>query len=298
MRNLDIICQGPWHFWKIASYINRDKQLEELPSWAIDFRTSGSVHLFAQRSIFNAGRATCQVPCRVVNSKVLLTRGVVLGRVGPIRQVDYHVEDSTKVPAGRRNNASRLPVDWLKRYLGFGVLTNPDSEPSYITGERVFTAFWRTLLADCGAYPISRITPERVAEEDALLRDSWLGHIRRYIQEQSETDAEDTQDTQYAPFHEPKLANMFIHLISRWSFSITDNGLYTLITRPTREGDVIACIDGGKVPVVLRSPSSESEKQYQLVSVAYVHGFMNMEATESASMRDKLGLKEEELLLV
>ncbi|KEY70831.1 hypothetical protein S7711_08531 [Stachybotrys chartarum IBT 7711] len=298
MGNLDIICQGPWHIRKDGSYINGDEQLEELPSWAIDFRTSGSVPLFAQRSIFNAGRATCQVPCRVLDSKALLTRGVVLGSVGPIRQVDYHAEGSTKLPGDRRDNASRAPVDWLKRYLGFDVLINPDSEPSYITGERAFTAFWRTLLADCGAYPMSRITLERVVEEDALLRNSWLEYIRRYSQEQSETDAEDTQYAQCAPFHEPRLANMFMHLISRWSFSITDNGLYTLITKPTREGDVLACIDGGKVPVVLRPANPESERQYQIITVAYVHGFMDMEATESISLRDKLGLKEEELLLV
>jgi hypothetical protein len=64
---------------------------------------------------------------------------------------------------------------------------------------------------------------------------------------------------------------------------ITASGLYALYEQGPQPGDVIAVIDGGKVPVVLRAAAESKdgdaeEAQYHLVCVAYLHGYMDGEA--------------------
>lgn len=67
-----------------------------------------------------------------------------------------------------------------------------------------------------------------------------------------------------------------------WTFCLTDNGLYMMaLTGATAIGDLCVVLDGGKVPVILRPVKKEnpSERQkYEIMHVAYVHGFMDGEA--------------------
>lgn len=290
-RNLDIICQSPWrsHGHGLRS---TPEPLSGHPTWAADFRINGSVHLFAQRSIFNAGKPECQVPCQMLDDTVLVTRGVKIGRVGEIRQHDYVVSQRTDY---RWNSVKDLPLDWLLLYLEKGVIDKPDRNHVYdATGEPIFTAFWRTLVTDCEAFPMKRLTPKQVAKCDKTLREKWPEIIR--LREQGVKSGGYWQDV---TFYEPKVNRMWAELYHEWNFSITDNGLYAMITEPTREGDVIACLDGGKVPVVLRPAEHDGPgERWQLITVAYVHGFMDGEATRPGGMAEKLGLKEEELWLV
>jgi hypothetical protein len=290
-RNLDIICQSPWRSHG-HGLRNPPEPLSGHPSWAADFRIDGSVHLFAQRSIFNAGKPECQVPCQMLDNTVLVTRGVKIGRVGEIRQQDYVISQRKYY---RGNLIKDLPLDWLLLYLEKGIIDKPDRNHVYeATGEPVFTAFWRTLVTDCEAFPMKRLTPEQVAEYDKTLREKWPEVLR-----QREQGVKSDGSWQDVTFYQPKLNRLWVELYHNWNFSITHNGLYVMITEPTREGDVIACLDGGKVPVVLRPAEHDGPgERWQLITVAYVHGFMDGEATRSGGMAEKLDLKEEELWLV
>jgi hypothetical protein len=83
-------------------------------------------------------------------------------------------------------------------------------------------------------------------------------------------------------------------------FSVTHNGLYLLARPHVREGDVIAVLDGGKVPMVLRKVEQKScdgrtESEYKLVCPAYVHGFMDGEAEVGVA---EGWLKKQDILLV
>lgn len=289
--NLDIICQRPWTsntgFISFTDGQEITTGQDKLPSWAADFSKGGQIHLFAQRSIFQAGRPSCKVPCHVMNGTVLHTKGTVLGQIGPNLQQD---SVGTQKGAG----STWIPLEWLKLYLGCDVLSASESDHSYVTGEPAFTAFWRTLVVDCAAYPMTRITKNQVEEEDSAIRSKWLQKLN------DSTDPETKPSYDDRPFVNPGILAMWRHITSDWVFSTTTNGLYVLIMPPAKEDDIIVCLDGGKVPVVLRpleDTSGDGEKRYQFINVAYVHGLMDFETRGSAIIREELGLEDEEFWL-
>lgn len=299
--NLDIVCQSPWRSSQVVSQTrssNSPDAFEGLPSWAADFRVDGQVHLFAQRSIFNAGRETFQVPCRTLDNTVLVTRGVQIGRVGPILQADYDDRDrrAGQTPLEPRwQRRDHLHLEWLLLCLGREVLEEPRA---YITGESAFSAFWRTLVIDCEAYPMKRLTADQISDGDSPLRELWSNALK--LQERGKDEQGEKKHDRVGPFpQKDSVGTMWSELNDAWTFSLTDNGLYLMITPPTVEGDIIACLDGGKVPVVLRPIEHSGDgERYRVVAVAYVHGFMDTEATESKELIEKLGLKEQEFWLV
>ena len=302
--NLDIICQSPWRSFEeheetgVAYYRKQEPDLVgELPSWAADFRVDGQVHLFAQRSIFNAGRPNCEIPCRVLDDIVLVTKGVAIGRVGPIRQKDHANTKLQDIMQKRWARRSYLPLHWLVLCLGRDVLDQaeqPREQHRYITGESAFTAYWRTLIIDCVAFPMKRLSAEQIDEHDLKFRKRWPQLLQDW-----EAKEEHGYDDGGEPFPEKGMERMWDRLFDRWTFSVTDNGLYVMIMPPTREGDIVACLDGGKVPVVLRPVEHDGAgERYRIIGVAYVHGFMDMEATASKALIEKLRLEEKEFWLL
>ncbi|CAG9975654.1 unnamed protein product [Clonostachys byssicola] len=291
--NLDIICQRPWTsntgFISFADGQESSTGQDKLPSWAADFSKGGQIHLFAQRAIFQAGRPSCKVPCHVINGSVLHTKGTVLGRIGPILQQD------SVGPPQQGAGSTWIPLEWLKLYLGCNVLSSSESYPSYVTGEPASTAFWRTLVVDCAAYPMTRLAKSQVEEEDSAIRARWLQKLNEPTGPETKPSYGDE------PFINPGIHAMWQRITSDWVFSTTTNGLYVLIMAPAKEEDIIVCLDGGKVPVVLRplgdTPSGE-EKRYQFINIAYVHGLMDFGTEDSAILREKLGLEDEEFWLV
>ncbi|CAH0050705.1 unnamed protein product [Clonostachys solani] len=291
--NLDTICQRPWTsntgFTSFTDAQEGSTGQDKLPSWAADFSKGGQIHLFAQRSIFQAGRPSCKVPCHVMNGSVLHTKGTVLGRIGPILQ-----QDSVESPQ-QGADSTWTALEWLKLYLGYDVLAASELDHPYVTGETAFTAFWRTMVVDCAAYPMTRLTKDQVEEEDSAIRSKWL-------QKLNESTGPETKPSHDGDsFINPGIHTMWMRITSDWVFSITTNGLYVLIMPPAKEGDIIVCLDGGKVPVVLRpleETSGGEKKRYQFINVAYVHGLMDFGTGDSTTLREKLGLEDQEFWLV
>ena len=81
-------------------------------------------------------------------------------------------------------------------------------------------------------------------------------------------------------------------------FACTVHGLFVLTRRYVRAGDIIAVLDGGKLPVVLRrvpkNRNDEFEELYHLVCIAYVHGLMDGEVEEAVA---RGWLKKRDILL-
>ncbi|EMT67440.1 hypothetical protein FOC4_g10005530 [Fusarium odoratissimum] len=64
-------------------------------------------------------------------------------------------------------------------------------------------------------------------------------------------------------------------------FSVMDNALFLARCFAAKQGDVVAVLDGGKVPLVLRKVNSRVDVEgefYMVVGSTYVHGFMDGEA--------------------
>lgn len=273
LGNLDIVCQNPW---------TKDTRTPELPSWVPDFadevyasrdaRTGFSRLLFAQRSIFSAGREKCDVPVKVQGENgrwKLRAKGAVIGKLGRVLHAECHDEQDGKT--GTKYGSMHLSREWMLLYFGTELLDAPAES-------RQLERFWRTLAMDCEAYPISRLSEEVIEE----LKPDWEFHLRYDGPQDPEQAREEDREflEPYTKYYKGR--QMWLRNQEEWTFCLSDEGLYMMVRRGAKEGDTIAVLDGGKVPVILREvPGGEGrETEYQVVCVAYVHGFMDGEAVE------------------
>ncbi|TLD25003.1 hypothetical protein PspLS_05907 [Pyricularia sp. CBS 133598] len=265
--DLDAICQNPWFSTR------KDTRPEGLPSWAIDFASQGTGDLiFAQRGIFAAGRPQCQTPCQVVGGVALKCRGRRFG--GP---VSAPVADT----ADKRFPTYMGPEEVIAEARRLGYLKDPD-ELYPETGERATQALWRTLVMDCIAYPVRRLTAEQVQEETKSLDE---------IFEEVVALPKDTTWREKERFYR-KLRSymMFRRNRETWYFFTTDDGRFALGGKGVREGDLVAVLDGAKVPVVLRptGDSMDGVECFGFVSPAYVHGSMDGKEVDGPGTQDLL----------
>ncbi|CAI6016250.1 unnamed protein product [Clonostachys chloroleuca] len=299
-ENLNVISLGPWRSFSADTFdrcygYSITSPTGEKPSWAANFQKSPHGRLFPHNCPYKAGRPSCEVPCRVIDGKVLVAKGVKLGRVGKIKQSDYDYQkgmDWINPEGGPRvMRKDSLPVEYLDLYLDRAVLTESDATTQeYVTGESYFRAFWRTLVMDCGSPPTIRLTARQIESEDAIVRAEWP---RRIL----DMETHGSVSVKEPCFSDRKINMMWNTVYFNWTFSMTENGLYVMLVPPAREGDIIACLDGCLVPLVLR-PTEGAKEHFEIITFAYVHGFMDGEATNSLFLQEKLGLQEQEIWLV
>lgn len=325
-KNLDIFCQTAW----MAS--PREENPHELPSWVPDF--SDSVYtdahrgiLFAQRGIYAAGREYLSAPCRPINNQFLPVKAVVLGCFSGDYTLKFSRSTFNSVEEYRKalvretygHKASLLPelgapFEWLEASgLGVDIV---DGEMRYErTGETAIRAYWRTLLTDCGAYPIKRLSEQEILQTDDAFK-SILGFLNDKLgvsaSEEAQRKPMDTEEVEKQlikrgdddVFNEtllglwesmPKTAStMWLRNYQTRTFSMTESGLYTMV-RDGMVGDTIVSVEGAKVPLVLRKQEShDGVETYSLVGTAYVHGYMDGEALNLVETGE---LHEEEILL-
>ncbi|OBT60746.1 hypothetical protein VE03_10875 [Pseudogymnoascus sp. 23342-1-I1] len=281
--NLDIITQNPFQGFSSSA-----ERLPNLPSWVPDFScadyddfsTQYSNILFAQRDIYRAGRAACSVPCAVqIPGPSLRLRGTMVGRVGPLLFDAWaHHEYTVDEP------------DWklqiLHKYMMLYLSPNVLDEERAIYVNRAgseLQAFWRTLVGDCVAYPIWRLDSKQIAEDDVAFREI----IRQPLTEESDY---------YSSMYSLHSGRMMDKMSNRWMFAKADNGLFLMVRKGVREGDMVVVVEGGKVPLLLREMEVEGEdERYTVVNAVYVHGFMDGEARTGV---DEGRLSEREFLVV
>lgn len=296
-KGLDIICQNPWTTVPLAP---RDT---ELPTWVASFTSkdlSGlhdafSALLFAQRGIFEAGTRTCQVPCETLDDGTTLSaEAIVLGTLGKVLQEDYEIEDNDRswLQALSSEYFARVPRQWMELYFGQRLLrTSPDTPAKYDpTSEPAFQAFWRTLVMDCKSFPIERLTPNDIESDDKIFRkllaftldDIRLGHIHQwqneYYEEEKKHLYKERRD-ELSELQESLICRrMWVRNFVHWTFTVSENGLFCMLKRGAKPSDILAVLDGGKVPVVLRAVDDRDSSKFKFIGTAYVHGFMNGEA--------------------
>ncbi|KAF4499623.1 Heterokaryon incompatibility 6, OR allele [Fusarium agapanthi] len=286
--NLDIICQNPFERPEGPTALQEGQHKHKVPSWVAECdgkRRQCVPMLFAQRDIFNAGIKNCETPCRLVGPEkdILVTKGTILGTVAPILQ----------------DEKSLRAFDVMSLYLGSEALEQPQEhlyapkirgKETTTTGETAIRAFWRTMVKDCTLPPrmrrLRQTEIERLdVENQEELKDgrSSLQTYRLHFGNRYSRSA-----FSYQPADDEDLAKLDIegqishhYSSSSFMFAITDNGLFLATRFAAEEGDVVAVLDGGKVPLALRKIESRDGVKgdlYMVVGSTYVHGFMDGEA--------------------
>ncbi|KAF5595051.1 heterokaryon incompatibility 6 OR allele [Fusarium pseudocircinatum] len=283
-RNLDILCQNPFERPEGPTALDGQRKL---PSWVAEYdskRRQCATMLFAQRDIFNAGVKNCETPCRIIGPEkdILVTKGTILGTVAPILQEGKDLEAH----------------DVMNLYLGKDALEQPQEHlyapkvggKEISTGDTAIRAFWRTMVKDCTLPPrMRRLRPTEIerldVENQEQLKSEWspLQTYRLHFGNKYSRSA-----FGYQPADDEDLAKLDIegqisHHYSPGSFmfAVTDNGLFLATRFAAKQGDVVAVLDGGKVPLALRKvePRDGVEGElYMVVGSTYVHGFMDGEA--------------------
>lgn len=273
-KDLDLICQNPW------GVPRAEARRRGLPSWCPDFSKGGEeTLLFAQRSIFSAGRKNCKVPCTISNGTHLKLDGISLGHL----------------PKASENNAEYgvlllpSPTDLVRESCPAELQDESGARPAIYaaTGESLFDAYWRTLIVDCYMYPTQRLTPELLESHRATFHDwrkTW------HIGDEELEEEDDIWVTRIVRTHTriieragPKMPNITALRTMSFNrrFAVTDTGFYCLAPLETEGGDEVVILDGGKVPMVIRpvkDRSEDGESCYEVIGTAYVHGFMDGQA--------------------
>ncbi|KAK7936631.1 heterokaryon incompatibility protein [Apiospora aurea] len=332
--NLDIIAQNPWpHDKKKAKLpandddVDQEQQLaQHLPSWVPSFTMSLRTPAAAdERHTLFAGPLNCQVPCLIADDEnggdgALRTRGVVLDAVGkiipePDRERHY------------RSDSDETQYVSMRSCVGRNLLDDDEAGPvCYVSGEPAFTAYWRTLATDRSGFPMKRLQQDEIETLDGSLREKMRESMRRHdkrmsesndaglteptVQRNSGKDAGDDPPQEEEPYllEDTICDPVWCFTYTHWGFNVTEKGLYTMLLRGrAQQGDVIACLEGAKVPLVLRpkravddgpSTTGEVPPRFEVIGPAYVHGFMDLEAFESVGLRERLQLKTEDIFLV
>ncbi|KAI1012204.1 hypothetical protein LB503_004529 [Fusarium chuoi] len=283
--NLDILCQNPFERPEGPTALREGQH--EVPSWVAEYdskRRQCATMLFARRDIFNAGVKNCETPCRFIGPEkdILITKGTILGTVAPVLQ------------DGRRLEA----FDVMNLYLGKEALEQPQEHlyapkvggKEISTGETAIRAFWRTMVKDCTLPPrmrrLRQTEIERLdLENQEQLKTEWgpLQTYRLHFGNKYSRSAFGYQPADDEDLTKLDIEGQISHHYSPGSFmfAVTDNGLFLATRFAAKEGDVVAVLDGGKVPLALRKvePRDGVEGElYMVVGSTYVHGFMDGEA--------------------
>lgn len=285
-QNLDILCQSPWERRGVPQCSRIGSRTEGLPSWAVDFnfdigasgisRDVGRGYrtrelMFAGdkgRVIFSAGGDLCEGSWRVLDGTVLQLRGYLLGQIGPPQ------------PQPPINPRRFRPGVWGDE------LTDGIYEA---TGEPKFQALWRTMVTDCKGYKMERLDPESIKKDDAIfhsqgmrldteadgLHDDLMDLTRLELpaalpaaESHSLTDAASASG-------DLSCAEIWWRIERNWAFYVSEKGLFIMARKHVQEGDHIAVIEGAKVPLILQSVGND---RFEIVSPAYVHGYMDGDA--------------------
>jgi hypothetical protein len=292
-HNLDIISQTAWMAGDTTQRSKTYPGISNLPSWVPDFSrqvryTDHAKILFAQRSIYNSGWDTYahHLGDSTSDHRLLSAEAVILGVI--VRKVTY---PRNRFAFGRE--ANRAPGQWLKESsIGAAILdTNRKYAP---TGETELRAYWRTLMLDCACYPIRRLTNEEIEAGDIaferILDTNYLDNvdgsgkshsgvnIKSIAKVRRRRDSRLLHRLWEDDIPEP-MRSMWRRTYEYWSFTTTNHGLFAMVQH-AMPGDIIASVNGAKVPLILRATKHKHNRRrmYRLVGTAYVHGYMDGEA--------------------
>ncbi|VUC31902.1 unnamed protein product [Clonostachys rosea] len=284
-QNLDLLCQTAWRPRHDSDGALLDSaasnRLEGLPTWVPDFAnnllyTKHETTLFGQEDIFTASEPNIG-GFRVSHQKYLGVMATIIAKVPrPVAKEknDIMRKGLYSMEIYPRGTAAPVWNSELRQWLtkaGLDLESLERRELYTQTGETLVRALWRTLTTDCEAYPICRNGPYKWTTTDNLLYDILSGHPK--------VSAYDDFKMGYWSAMSTKHREMILRNSQHWTFAVVSNGLFTMMQQ-AQPGDVIACVRGARVPLILRPTGKLVGRKdvYSYVGTAYVHGFMDGEA--------------------
>jgi len=297
-------------------------QIQDLPSWAIDFSVNGSLSLGEfnaahDRLDFDAARGSPSLlDCPPVQGSTLCVRAHVLDEVidtgeAPSEVLRCSLEPYTtftlRCPETYVNGQDRVEVLWRTLIWDFG--SSSGQQPA---SDECGTSFRMWLV-----FHIYKAIQEKVRTGTTrsecfqsmrnlvdLARSDRTGLVPRLFEIRAACDDNGVlEDGLHAQRLPPRNAlfrrrssvipdTPFIEFASATSDSFlsdprtyrTRKGYVGLGPFSARIGDVVIIAAGGKIPFLLRPVGSPEARRYQLLGETYVHGIMHGEALSSSDV--------------
>ncbi|PKK42524.1 hypothetical protein CI102_13592 [Trichoderma harzianum] len=223
------------------------QSMPSLPSWVPDWSVKGTLGLgITGYERFDAAAGTeAYAKPKISHENILLTlRAAKLDTVITVGETKEEVDRGMPF------------VKWLD-------ILNETKELYPSTKEQRQDVLWRCLITNTdknGKFPSSDLREEF---------SSWI---------RGRTETRDSEWIEGARnFHSSYSHSLHLRLFS------TAEGLMGVGSQSTKAGDSVWIVPGSRVPLLLRpsqSPSHEGRSRWRLVGGAYVHGFMQGEASE------------------
>lgn len=241
-QNLDILCQSPWERLGVPQPSRLGHFTKGLPSWAIDFA--------APRLFQNAGG-------EFRSREILFAGRGIFSAGGDFGENGWQVLDGNNLKLrgflfGRIGSSQPQPPEqaWeFKADVWGDDIIKGIYEP---TGEPKNQALWRTFVTDCKGYPMERLVQESI---------------------KADNDRFESLDGEYTSDFICK--KMWQRIKHNWVYYVSEDGLFVMARKHVEEGDYIAIVEGAKVPLILHSVGDD---RFEIVSPAYVHGWMDKDS--------------------
>jgi hypothetical protein len=264
--DLDLLC--------IAACQKRT--LDSVSSWVPIFGGAYERFIFAlcRPPFYATGSTTAVVNSSDADPNILSVKGTVVDTVKTITTARPTLRDATSETLKALHEPSSNRA-WVSEALS--LVADRDI---YVTGEPMFDAFWRTLIAHSDSRPVPPVFKVYYSlwlqslNLDRDLHGKTLDQIARAR----------PMDPQVSQSASRAFADRFYRFSAGRRFGITENGYIGLLPAETEAGDTVVVLDGARVPFVLRQTIRGLEPrplgevivrdEFTVIGDCYVHGIM------------------------
>lgn len=268
-HSLDVLCRRYDKSFDIT---------KNLPSWVPDFalRTSYQDNFGTPIS---ADWGNC--PYRAANdTEVRVSWPNITGKA-VLATRSYHAETITEVSLEwDASHYGKVMLEWSS-------LVTRTTENTYITGERLFSAFWRTCVLSVSQskeYPAPKSCGRLLSayiwatlRSEFPRKDLYDGNLLNSIL------VEMLMETMEVTWNEDEVLESLDWMMKTASrrLYVTERGYMGLCNKSVKAGDQVHILSGGHVPFILRPMTAESTETancYSFMGDTYIHGLMDGEA--------------------
>jgi hypothetical protein len=265
-RSLEVFSQVFPRSFKSTKFKSRNLP-SWVPNWTLEATTDQLKLLFIRQernADYNASSGTF-ASVRCLNQGNISLNGILLGAVA--------------VLSTSQTSTFRLNINQHKEWRDIARI---DTLPHRLYGTKTSTtyyeAYWQTLCASILLRRSSLHENDVVRTSDSTQRswhDAWWDWVSKFGADENRIDSVSSEYTgsEIAVFG----VSVGISTLLRKLFMSEDEELLGLAPMDAEVGDIIALLEGGPVPYILRLRIGAEAGCYELIGDAYVHGLMGGE---------------------